>query len=250
MDRDGRAVGHGEAHPSVPRQAHGKGRPALLNCRWINMDVPRVHKMKGAAQGLGDGFLDRPEQRCSPGQVSAGQLQCLVELWCVEDPLHGVASLKFGASSHIDADIRLVATEGGPDFFARRAERDGRAPAFSQQEVGPAQRIVDYLNWECDLVGKVGAFPKRIFLCPKVFPEDADEPTTVFHPTCRASDGGGGALWQGCIEDRPTLMNGIHRMDGCSFAILCHICFHLSVPAARSETQRILILWICIMACP
>ena len=107
------------------------------------MDVPRVHKMKGAAQGLGDGFLDRPEQRRGLGRVSTRQLQGLVKLLYVEDPVHGVAFLEFGASGHIDADIRLVATEGGPDFFARRAERDGRAPVFSQQEMGPAQRIVD-----------------------------------------------------------------------------------------------------------
>jgi hypothetical protein len=62
------------------------------------MDVPRVHKMKGAAQGLGDGFLDRPEQRRGLGQVSARQLQCLVKLWCMEDPVYGVAFLEFGTS--------------------------------------------------------------------------------------------------------------------------------------------------------
>ena len=33
------------------------------------MDVPRVHKMKGAAQGLGDGFLDRPEKRRAIGEM-------------------------------------------------------------------------------------------------------------------------------------------------------------------------------------
>ena len=86
-----------------------------------------------------------------------------MKLLCVEDPVHGVAFLEFGASGHIDADIRLVATEGGPDLFARRAEGDGPAPVFSQQEVGRAQRIVDYLNRECDSVGKMGAFPKRSF---------------------------------------------------------------------------------------
>jgi hypothetical protein len=61
----------------------------------------------------------------------------------VEDPVHGGAFLEFGASGHIDADIRLVATEGGPVIFARRTEGDGRAWVFPQQEMGPAQHIVD-----------------------------------------------------------------------------------------------------------
>jgi hypothetical protein len=110
--------------------------------------------MEGAAQGLGDGFLDRPEKRRGICQVSARQLQCPVKLLFVEDPVHGVAYLEFSASGHIDADIRLVGTEGGPDFFARRAEGDGRAPVFSRQEMGPAQRIVDQVNRECGQVGE------------------------------------------------------------------------------------------------
>ena len=127
------------------------------------MDFPRGHKVKGAAQGLGDGFLDRPEKRRSLGQVSARQLQCLVKLLFVEDPVHGVAFLEFSASGHIDTDIRPVATEGGPDFFARLAEGDGRSPVFSQQEMRPAQRIVDQLNRECDPVGRNGDVSKEDF---------------------------------------------------------------------------------------
>ena len=134
------------------------------------MDVPRVHKMKGAAQGLGDGFLDRPEQRRGLGQVSARQLQCLVKLLYVEDPVHGVAFLEFGASGHIDADIRLVATEGGPDFFARRAEGDGRAPVFSQQEMGPAQRIVDQSESGVRLCWRNGGVSKEDFPSPEGVP--------------------------------------------------------------------------------
>ncbi len=125
------------------------------------MDVPRAHKMKGAAQGLGHGFLDGPEKRRGPGRVSACQLHCLVKLLCVEDPVHRVAFLEFGASGHIDADIRFVAAEGGPDFFAGRAEGDGRAPVFSHPEMGPAERIVDQPNRECDPVGEMGRVPRR-----------------------------------------------------------------------------------------
>jgi len=146
------------------------------------MDVPRVHKMKGAAQGLGDGFLDRPEKRRAIGEISACQLRCLVKLLNVEDPVYGVAILEFGASGHIDADIRLAVAEGGPDFFARRAEGDGRAPVFAHQEMGPAQRIMDQLNRACGPVGEMEAFPKGTSLRPKVFPEDGGEPATVFGP--------------------------------------------------------------------
>jgi len=173
--------------------------PAFLYLRWKDMDVPRVHKMKGAAKCLDDGFLDRPEKRRGLGQVSACQLQCLVKLLYVEDPVHGVAFLEFGASGHIDADIRRIAAEGAPDFFARRAEGDGRAPVFSHQEMGPAQRIVDQPDRECDPAGEMGAFPKRTFLRPKVFPEDGDEPPTIFRPTGYASGGSCGVPWHGGI---------------------------------------------------
>jgi len=77
-----------------------------------------------------------------------------MKLLYVEDPVHGVAFLEFGAPGHIDADIRLVATEGGPDFFARRAEemagpgvlptRDGAGPAYrglSESECGSTREM-------------------------------------------------------------------------------------------------------------
>ncbi len=184
------------------------------------MDIPRVHKMKGAAQGLGDGFLDRPEKRGGLGQVSACQLHCLVKLPYVENPVHGVAFLEFGASGHIDADIRLVAAEGGPDFLALRAEGDSRAPMFSHQEMGPAQRVVDQPNRECDPVREMGAFPKKTFLCPKVFPEDGDEPPTVFRPTGCASGGGYGVPRHGGIEDDAPARNETHRLNDSFLAIL------------------------------
>ena len=184
------------------------------------MDIPRFHKMKGAAQGLGDGFLDRPEKRRGVGQVSACQLHCLVKLPYVEDPVHGVAFLEFGASGHIDSDIRLFAAEGGPDFFARRAEGDGRAPVISHQEMGPAQRIVDQPNRECDPVGEMGAFPERTSLRPKVFPEDGDETATVFRPTGYASGGGCGGPRHGGIEDDTPARNETHNLNDSSLAIL------------------------------
>ena len=183
--------------------------PAFLYLRWKDMDVPRVHKMKGAAKCLDDGFLDRPQKRRGLGQVSACQLQCLVKLLYVEDPVHGVAFLEFGASGHIDADIRFVAAEGGPDFFAGRAEGDGRAPVFSHQEVGPAQRIVDQPNRECDPVGEV-----------EVFPEEGDETATDFRPTGYGSGEGCGVPLHGGIEDDTPARNETHRLNETFLAIL------------------------------
>jgi hypothetical protein len=114
--------------------------------------------------------VDVPEKRHGLGQVSTRRLQGAVKLLYVEDPVRGIAFLEFRASGRIDADIRLVAGEGGPDFFARRAEGDGRTPVFSHQEMGPAQRIVDQLYRECDAIGEKGAFPKRNFPRLKVLP--------------------------------------------------------------------------------
>jgi hypothetical protein len=222
---------------------------AILYCRRTDVDVPRIHKMKGAAQALGDGFLDRPEQRCGLGQVSARQLQCLVKLLYVEDPAQGIAFLEFGASGHIDADIRLVVTEGGPDFFACRAEGDGRTPVSSQQEMGPTQRIVDYVNRERDSVGEMGAFPKWVFLRPKVFPEGCDEPTTVFHPTGRASGRGCGVLWHGAIKDDAPARNETHGLNEYFLSILCHGCPYLSEPR-HGETQCMRIARTCIIVRP
>ncbi len=213
------------------------------------MDVPRIHKMKAAPKGLGDGFLDRPEQRRGLGQVSARHLQCLVKLLNVEDPVHGVTILEFGASGHIDADSRVVVTEGGPDFFARRAEGDGRAPLFSQQETRPTQRIVDYLNRDCDSVGEMGAFPERTSLRPKVLPEDGDEPTTVFRPNGRGSAGACGVPWHGGIEDNAPARNETHGLNDDFLAILCHGCPHLFEPR-HGETQCMRIVRICIIVRP
>ena len=213
------------------------------------MDVPRVHKMKGAAQGLGGGFLDRPKKRRGLRRVSARQLQCLVKLLYVEDPVHWIAFLEFGASGHIDADIRVVATEGGPDFFARRAEGDGGALVFSQQEMGPAQHIVDDLTRECDSVGEMGAFPKWTFLRPKVFPEDADEPATAFRPTGRASGAVCGVPWHGGIEDDASARNWTHGVNDYFSAILCCGCPHLFGPR-HGETQCMRIVRTCMIVRP
>jgi len=213
------------------------------------MDVPRAHQMKGAAQGLGDGFLDGPEKRRGLGQVSACQLQCLMKLLYVEDPVHGVPFPEFGASGHIDADIRRVAAEGGPDFFARHAEGDGRAPVFSHQEMGPAQRIVDQLNRECDPVGEMGAFPKWTFLRPKVLPEDGDEPATVFGPTGTASTGGCRAPWHGGIEDDTPARNETHSLNDSSLAILRDGRPHL-FEARHGETRCRRIVRTCIIVRP
>ena len=213
------------------------------------MDVPRGHKMKGAAQGLGDGFLDRPEKRRGLGQVSARQLQCLVKLLYVEDPVHGVAFLEFGASGHIDADIRLVATEGGPDVFARRAEGDGRARVFSQQEMGSAKHIVDDPNRACDSIGEMGVSPKRTFRRPKVFPEDGDEPATGFRPTGRASGERCGVSARGRIEDGAPARNQTHGLNDYSLEILCHGRPHL-LEARHGETQCRRSVRTCIMVRP
>jgi hypothetical protein len=98
----------------------------------------------------------------------------MVQLRSMEDPVYGVSSLEFICFGHIDADIRLIPTEGGPDFSTTLAEGDGRAPIFSQPEMRPAQLVVDHLDRDSRPVGSLTAFPQRTFLCHKchqVFPQ-------------------------------------------------------------------------------
>jgi hypothetical protein len=56
----------------------------------------------------------------------------MLKLLWMEDPVKGVFSLEFIGPCHIDADIRLISTESGPDFSSTLAEGDGRTPIFSQ----------------------------------------------------------------------------------------------------------------------
>ena len=84
--------------------------------RRIDVDLPRVYEVEGAAQGLNHGFFDGPEQGRGPGQISTRQPQGMVQLRSMEDPVYGVFSLEFMGCGHIDADIRLIPTEGGPIF--------------------------------------------------------------------------------------------------------------------------------------
>ena len=71
----------------------------------------------------------------------------------MEDPVKGVFSLEFIGPCHINAYIKLISTKGSPDFSSTLAEGDGQTPIFSQQEIGPAKRAADHLNWEASSVG-------------------------------------------------------------------------------------------------
>jgi hypothetical protein len=81
----------------------------------------------------------------------------------MEDPVKGVFSAEFICSCHIDADIRLIPTESNPDFSSTLAEGDGRTPASSQKEIGPAKQVAYHLNGESNPIGRLIAFPKRAF---------------------------------------------------------------------------------------
>jgi hypothetical protein len=115
--------------------------------------------MECASQGLDDGFLDGPEQGRCLFQISARQLQGMLKLLWMEDPVEGVFSLEFIAPCRIDADIGLICTESGPEVSSTLAEGDGRTLAFAQQEMGPAKRAADHLNGESSSAGGLAAFP-------------------------------------------------------------------------------------------
>jgi hypothetical protein len=119
----------------------------------------------------------------------------MLKLLCMEGPVKGVFSLEFIGPCHIDADLRLISTESGPDFSSTLAERDGRTPIFSQQEMGPPERAADHLNWESSSVGRLKAFPKRTFHRHKMIPQDGDQAVLVPCPVCSTSFQGFGPTW-------------------------------------------------------
>jgi len=137
----------------------------------------------------------------------------MLKLLRMEDPVQGVFSLEFIRPCHIDADIRLISAESGPDFSSTLAEGYGRTPIVSQQEMGPAKQAADHLNGESSSVGKWTGFPKRAFRRYKVLPQGGDEAALVLCAACPASFEGFGCTWCGRIEDGSPSMNETHGMN-------------------------------------
>jgi hypothetical protein len=138
----------------------------------------------------------------------------MLKLFRMEDPVKGVFSLEFIGPCDIDANIRLIAAERGPDFSSTLAEGDGRTPISSQQEMGPAERAAYHLNWENSSVGGSTGFPKRSFHRHKVIPQGGDEALLVHCPVRPTFVEGLVGTWHGCIEDGSPSMNETHGMNG------------------------------------
>jgi hypothetical protein len=97
---------------------------------------------------------------------------------------------------------------------------------------------VDQLSRECDLVGEM-----------EVFPEDGDEPATVFHPTGYATGGGCGGPWHGGVEDDAPARNETHSPNDSFPAILSRSCPHRFEPR-HGETRRKRIVRTCMIVRP
>jgi hypothetical protein len=138
----------------------------------------------------------------------------MLKLLWMEDPVKGVFFLEFIGPCHIDANIKFISAESSPDFSATLAEGDGRTPAFSQQEMGPAKQAAYHLNWESNSVGRLTVFPKRTFHNHKVIPQGGDEAVLVPCPVRSAPFEGALGTWHGCIEDGPPSMTETHGMNG------------------------------------
>jgi len=111
----------------------------------------------------------------------------MLKLVNTENPVNGVFSLEFIGSCHIDADLRPISTESGPDFSSTLAEGDGRTLIFSHLEMGLAERTADHLNWESSSGREMTVLPKRTFRRHKMIPQDGDEMVLVFFPVRSAS---------------------------------------------------------------
>src|SRR5512135_2177838 len=173
--------------------------------------------MEPASEGLDNAFLDGPKQGGRLRYISTRQHRCMLKLLYMEDAVKGVFSPEFIGPRHIDANLRLISTEGGPDFSSTLAEGDGRTPIFSQQEIGPPERAADHLNWESSFVGGMVVVPGRTFHRRKMIPQDGDETVLVSCPIRSASCEGFGdtcPAWQGRIEDGSPSMNESYGMGG------------------------------------
>lgn len=186
------------------------------------MHLPRSHKVERATQSLDHRFLDGPEQGRCLGRISPRQPQGMVQFLVMKNPVRGVFSLEFIGRCHIDADIGRIPAKSGPNFPSTLAEGDGRAPNFSQQELGPAQRAVGYVHGESSPVAQMLALPKGICHRHKVIQQDGDQVLLVCCPVRPASVADFAITWQRCIECRPPSMIEIRGMDGYVLAFLGH----------------------------
>lgn len=201
--------------------------------------------MEGTSQGLNHGFLDRPKEGGCPCQITARKPQGVLKLLGMEDPVKGVFSSEFIGAGHIDADLRLISTESGPDFSSTFAEGDGRTAICSQQKMRPPERATGHLNGESRSGGGWRAFPRRTFPRHQMIPEAGDQAVLVPGPVRPASFegfGGTGPTGQGGAKDRSPSMNESYGLDGYSLAFLGHIHSHLfqklpSLQALRTQAE-------------
>src|SRR4030067_618409 len=99
----------------------------------------------------------------------------MLELFWMEDSMKGVCTLEFIGPRHINADIRLISRESGPDLSSTFAEGDGRTLVCSHQEIGSAKQTAYHLNGECCSVGKLPMFSESTFPRYKALPQGSDE---------------------------------------------------------------------------
>lgn len=165
----------------------------------------------------------------------------MLKLLRVEDPVKGISTLEFIGPCHINADIGLIAAESRPDVPSTLAERDGRTPNFTQQEMRPAKQAAGHLNGESSFVTGLTAFPKRNFHRYKVLPQGGDEAVFAPCPVSPTPIEDVVGTWQGRIEDGASSMNGTYGVGGYFTVILFHI--HSQLPGLRLTPKPIATAW-------
>src|ERR1035437_7672571 len=218
----GSAGARGQSLQGPPRQAHREGVFAVFLHVWIDAEVSRFHKMKPASQGLDDGLLDGPEQSASALHISSRQPHDIFQFLYIEDSLQGVVAAEFVGACHVDADIRFIPTEGGPDRPSTFAEGDGWPRILPQQETGLAKRVLDQPNWRSRCAGRKVTFPARTVQRHQVLPKDRDQVMPGVFWVRPIHHGSFAITRQEGIEDRSVPMNGTHGTDSNFVRILCH----------------------------
>ncbi|OGW26972.1 MAG: hypothetical protein A2X56_06685 [Nitrospirae bacterium GWC2_57_13] len=144
----------------------------------------------------------------------------MVKLLWMEDPVKGVFSLEFIGPCRINADIRPICTESGPDFSSTLAEGDGRTPLFSQQEMGPAEQAADDLNRESGSVGETTVRPGRTFHPRKMLQQNRYQMNLICRPACSVTCDGFSDTGRARIQDGSSLLRKTYGLDGYFLAIL------------------------------
>jgi hypothetical protein len=95
----------------------------------------------------------------------------MAKLLVMEGSVERIIVREFVRCGRVDADIRSIAAEGGPELPPAFAEGNGRTLAFSQAQLRPAERIMDDSHRQIHAVGHAALCRGNAFYSGKMLPQ-------------------------------------------------------------------------------